>query len=209
MVIHFGNFLSGSRTEQWFLSETWLWFILCLELLLYRRDCLHFSPDEYVQCVFKHYRCISHTAIYYYAFNSPRGTAFSVLSHFEWDRCLRKPWKDMYVTICGERIKLHLERGVCTPAQLCPSCTGWGTWGTKGDSCFLDFTASRPHPKHSASHNPQPGSPEPTASAGKVCLLEWWLGCQWVLVCIIMNTRPPPSIGCRWRRRSWPDPLRC
>lgn len=113
---------------QLFLTETPILFILCLEMLPYRRESPppptpHRSPE--CSCI---YKCITHTAIHCYALNPPRETAFNILRCLELEQYLWKPWKNTCIIICGERKKLHLQRDA---SLVVSRPTGWGTWGTQ------------------------------------------------------------------------------
>lgn len=62
--------------------------------------------------------------MYYYALNSLRGTTFNVLRHLELKGSFGKPEKDIRIIICGERMKVHLDRGAHMPVQPCPTPMG-------------------------------------------------------------------------------------
>lgn len=166
---------------------------------------------------------LMHLQVYYthcnilLCFKSCKRNSFQRAEMFRVGGALRKTMKRPCIIVCGERIKLHLERGVHMPVRLCPSATGWGTWGAKG-RCL---PSGQPGTKGRCSPSGQPEYPAPqnsaaqwpwaTASAykGFFHLLEGWPGCHCMLVSTPMHTRAPPSVGRRWRKRRWLDPLRC
>lgn len=123
--VTFLRFINVPGSVQLFLTETPILFILCLEMLLYRRD----SPRPQKSRVLMYLQVyITHTAIHCYALNPPRETAFNILRCLELEQYLRKPRKDTCIIICGERKKLHLQRNASLVVSL---PTGWGTLGTK------------------------------------------------------------------------------
>lgn len=169
---------------QLFLTETPILFILCLEMLPYRRDSPppptpHRSPE--CSCI---YKCITHTAIHCYALNPPRETAFNILRCLELEQYLWKPWKNTCIIICGERKKLHLQRDGqfgCIPSHRVRNL--------RNSNGVVQMLTSRPHPEYPASQNSPPQWLWTTASTCKGFSViekgDWAVTvCWWIHQCV-------------------------